>query len=170
MGSVYGVKPYPSAPAPRRASQAWPVSCRREKSLLSGFRTTPRGRARLSPARRLVNLPTTAPQPGLSPGVRPARRGPGKAHAAGQFRDDPLDAPRHVRRRGQAGKVGTKEFRRKLRALRGLCQHIVELRRGDHSGVRLQLERERREREREKNEEEAGAHFERGAKISLAGE
>ena len=30
----------------------------------------------------------------------------------------------------------TEEFRRKLRALRGLCQDIVELRRGDHSGAR----------------------------------
>ena len=49
---------------------------------------------------------------------------------------------------GWNGEV-TEEFRRKLRALRGLCQDIVELRRGDHSGARLTLERERLERERE---------------------
>lgn len=57
--------------------------------------------------------------------------------------------------------VATEEFRRKQRALRGLCQDIVELRRGDHSGTRLQMERERLEREREKNEEEVIAHFQR---------
>ena len=34
-------------------------------------------------------------------------------------------------------------FRRKLRVLRGLCRDIVQLRRGDHSGARLQLEQER---------------------------
>jgi hypothetical protein len=64
---------------------------------------------------------------------------------------------------GWNGEV-TEEFRRKLRALRGLCQDIVELRRGDHSGARLQMERERLEREREKTEEEEVAHFERWAK------
>ena len=53
----------------------------------------------------------------------------------------------------------TEEFRRQLRALRGLCQDIVELRRGDHSGARLSLEQERLEREREKTEEEVLEHF-----------
>ena len=53
----------------------------------------------------------------------------------------------------------TEEFRRKLRALRGLCQDIVELRRGDHSGSRLKMEQERLERVREKTEEEVIAHF-----------
>jgi hypothetical protein len=64
---------------------------------------------------------------------------------------------------GWNGEV-TDEFRRKLRALRGLCQDIVELRRGDHSGARLQMERERLEREREKTEAEVVAQFERWAK------
>lgn len=63
---------------------------------------------------------------------------------------------------GWDGEV-TEEFRRKLRTLRGLCQDIVELRRGDHSGARLGLERERLEREREKTEEEVLAQFERWA-------
>jgi len=58
----------------------------------------------------------------------------------------------------------TDEFRRKLRALRGLCQDIVELRRGDHSGARLKMEQERLEREREKTEEEIIAHFQRWLK------
>ncbi len=58
----------------------------------------------------------------------------------------------------------TEEFRRTLRVLRGLCQDIVELRRGDHSGARLQLERERREQAREKTEQEVGAQFERWAR------
>jgi hypothetical protein len=57
----------------------------------------------------------------------------------------------------------TVEFGRKLRALRGLCQDIVELRRGDHSGARLTMERDRLEREREKTEEEVVAHFKRWA-------
>ncbi|MBI5386970.1 MAG: hypothetical protein HZA90_20040 [Verrucomicrobia bacterium] len=64
---------------------------------------------------------------------------------------------------GWNGEV-TEEFRRKLRALRGLCQDIVELRRGDHSGARLQMERERLEGAREKTEEEVLAHFERWAR------
>jgi hypothetical protein len=34
----------------------------------------------------------------------------------------------------------TEDFCRKLRALLGLCQDIVELRQGDHSGARLKLE------------------------------
>jgi hypothetical protein len=59
---------------------------------------------------------------------------------------------------GWDGEV-TEEFRRKLRVLRGLCQDIVELRRGDHSGTRLNLEQERLEREREKTEEESGGAF-----------
>jgi hypothetical protein len=58
----------------------------------------------------------------------------------------------------------TEPFRKKLRALRGLCQDIVELRRGDHSGARLKMEQERLEREREKTEEEVIAHFQRWAK------
>ena len=64
---------------------------------------------------------------------------------------------------GWNGEV-TDEFRRKLRALRGLCQDIVELRRGDHSGARLKMEQERLEREREKTEEEVIAHFHRWLK------
>jgi hypothetical protein len=64
---------------------------------------------------------------------------------------------------GWTGEV-TDEFRKKLRALRGLCQDIVELRRGDHSGARLQLEQDRLEREREKTEEEVVAHFQRWLK------
>jgi hypothetical protein len=64
---------------------------------------------------------------------------------------------------GWNGEV-TEEFRRKLRALRGLCQDIVELRRGDHSGARLKMEQERLEREREKTEDEVVAHFQRWLK------
>lgn len=37
---------------------------------------------------------------------------------------------------------------RQLRFLRGLCQDIVELRRGDHSAARLKIEQERHTRER----------------------
>ncbi len=59
---------------------------------------------------------------------------------------------------GWNGEV-TDEFRKKFRALRGLCQDIVELRRGDHSGARLKMEQERLEREREKTEAEVVAHF-----------
>jgi hypothetical protein len=58
----------------------------------------------------------------------------------------------------------TEDFRKKLRALRGLCQDIVELRRGDHSGARLKMEQERLEREREKTEEEVVEHFQRWIK------
>jgi hypothetical protein len=61
---------------------------------------------------------------------------------------------------GWNGEV-TEEFRKKLRALRGLGQDIVELRRGDHSGAWLKMEQERLEREREKTEEEVMAHFQR---------
>jgi hypothetical protein len=57
----------------------------------------------------------------------------------------------------------TEEFRRKLRALRGLCQDVVELRRGDHSGARLNMERERLDRETEKTEAEVLEHFKRWA-------
>jgi hypothetical protein len=64
---------------------------------------------------------------------------------------------------GWNGEV-TDEFRRRLRALRGLCQDIVELRRGDHSGARLQMEQERLEREREKTEVEVVEHFQRWLK------
>ena len=66
---------------------------------------------------------------------------------------------------GWNGEV-TEELRRKLRALRGLCQDIVELRRGDHSGARLKMEQESLEREREKSEEEVIAHFQRWIKNS----
>jgi len=55
-------------------------------------------------------------------------------------------------------------FRRKLRVLRGLCQDIVELRRGDHSGARLAMEQERLGREQEKTETEVVEHFERWLK------
>jgi hypothetical protein len=58
----------------------------------------------------------------------------------------------------------TDKFRHKLRAMRGLCQDIVELRRGDHSGARLKMEQERLEREREKTEEEVVAHFQQWVK------
>jgi hypothetical protein len=64
---------------------------------------------------------------------------------------------------GWNGEV-TEPFRKRLRALRGLCQDIVELRRGDHSGARLKMEQERLEREREKSEEEVIAHFQRWLK------
>ena len=57
----------------------------------------------------------------------------------------------------------TEEFRRTLRALRGLCQDIVELRRGDHSAARLKIEQERLERDRAKTEEELVEHFKRWA-------
>ena len=66
---------------------------------------------------------------------------------------------------GWNGEV-TEELRRKLRALRGLCQDIVELRRGDHSGARLKMEQERLEGEREKTEEEVVPHFQRWIKKS----
>jgi hypothetical protein len=58
----------------------------------------------------------------------------------------------------------TDEFRRTMRTLHGLCQDIVELGRGVHSGARLNLEQERLEREREKTEEEVVEHFKRWAK------
>jgi hypothetical protein len=64
---------------------------------------------------------------------------------------------------GWDGEV-TDEFRRTLRTLHGLCQDIVELGRGVHSGARLNLEQERLEREREKTEEEVVEHFKRWAK------
>ena len=57
----------------------------------------------------------------------------------------------------------TEDFRRKLRVLRGLCQDIVELRRGDHSGARLNMERERLERETEKTDREVVEQFKRWA-------
>ena len=63
---------------------------------------------------------------------------------------------------GWDGEV-TDEFRRTARALHGLCQDIVELGRGVHSGARLKLEQERLEREREKTEEEVLEHFKRWA-------
>ena len=57
----------------------------------------------------------------------------------------------------------SEDFTRDLRSLRALCQDIVELRRGDHSGARLNIEQERLEREREKTEEEVAEHFKRWA-------
>jgi hypothetical protein len=54
----------------------------------------------------------------------------------------------------------SEEFQQKLKVLRGMCQHIVELRRGDHSGARLQMERDRIEEKRELNDDEMVAHFE----------
>jgi len=62
---------------------------------------------------------------------------------------------------GWDGEV-TPEFRGKLRALHGLCQDIVELRRGDHSGARLQMEQDRLERGRVKSEEEVISLFSAG--------
>ncbi len=59
----------------------------------------------------------------------------------------------------------TDEFRAKLRALRELCQNIVNLRRGDHSGARLFLEQERLEREREKTGEELVEQFNEWARL-----
>jgi hypothetical protein len=64
---------------------------------------------------------------------------------------------------GWDGEV-TEELRKELRALHGVCQDVVELRRGDHSGARLQMEQERLGREREKTEEEVIAHFQRWLK------
>jgi hypothetical protein len=66
---------------------------------------------------------------------------------------------------GWNGEV-TEEFRRKLRALRGMCQDIMELRRSDHSGARVKIEQERLRRESEKSEEEIIAHFQRWLKNS----
>ncbi|MGA2247528.1 MAG: hypothetical protein ABSH48_21290 [Verrucomicrobiota bacterium] len=43
-------------------------------------------------------------------------------------------------------------FRRKLRVLSGLCRDIVELRRGDLSGARLQMQQDRLAREQKKIE------------------
>jgi hypothetical protein len=51
-----------------------------------------------------------------------------------------------------------------MRALRGLYQDIVELRRGDHSGSRLKMEQKRLNEAREKTDEEAIAHFQRWLK------
>ncbi len=58
------------------------------------------------------------------------------------------------------------ELRRKLRALRLLCQDIVELRRGDHSAVRLKLEQERLAEEKDWTAEELIEHFQRWARNS----
>lgn len=58
----------------------------------------------------------------------------------------------------------TDEFRAKLRALRELCQDIVNLRRGDHSGARLFMEQERLKGEQEKTEEELFEQFEEWAR------
>jgi hypothetical protein len=66
---------------------------------------------------------------------------------------------------GWNGEV-TDEFRKKLRALRGLCQDIVELSRGDHSGARLKMEQDRLDDSRAKTEGEVVAHFQRWLKNS----
>ena len=58
----------------------------------------------------------------------------------------------------------TDEFRRKLRSLGGLCQDIVELRRGDHSAARLRIEQERLARDRQQTEDEVVEHFKRWAR------
>ncbi len=60
-----------------------------------------------------------------------------------------LAAELHRSREG-AGNGDPREWRR----LRALCADVVELRRGDHSAARLQLEQVRRERERERSEAE----------------
>ena len=82
-------------------------------------------------------------------------------------RMDSLNARKMFQRRPGSrrsnGEV-TDEFRRKLRALRGLCQEIVELRRGDHSAARLKMEQDRLAREREKTEEDVITHFQRWLK------
>ncbi len=53
---------------------------------------------------------------------------------------------------------------RELRMLRQFCQDVVELRRGDHSAARLQMEQARLEAEQEETEEEVVAYFQRWAK------
>ena len=58
----------------------------------------------------------------------------------------------------------TDEFRRKLRSLRGLCQDIVELRRGNHSAARLKIEQERLARDRQQTEDEVVEYFKRWAR------
>jgi hypothetical protein len=58
----------------------------------------------------------------------------------------------------------TEEFRRRLRSLRGLCQDIVELRRGNHSAARLKIEQERLARDREQTEDELVGHFQHWAR------
>jgi hypothetical protein len=58
------------------------------------------------------------------------------------------------------GKV-TEGFSAKLKAMRSLCQDIVELRRGDQNDARLSMEQERLNRDKEVTEEEAVTHFER---------
>lgn len=51
-----------------------------------------------------------------------------------------------------------------VRALRALCADIVELRRGDHSAVRLKIEEERLELERSKDEARMQERFEQWVK------
>lgn len=53
------------------------------------------------------------------------------------------------------------EFHRQMRALRGFCQDVVELRRGDHSAARLRFEHERLDRARTRTAEELVRQFER---------
>jgi len=58
----------------------------------------------------------------------------------------------------------TEEFRQKLKILRSMCRDIAELRRADHSGLRLQNEQDRLEAAREKTEDEVVARFEEWTK------
>jgi hypothetical protein len=48
--------------------------------------------------------------------------------------------------------VGTREFRRLLRSMRGFCRDVVELRRGDHNAAYLKIEQERLVRDLAKEE------------------
>ena len=57
----------------------------------------------------------------------------------------------------------TEEARRTLRSLRGVCQDVVELRRGDLSAARLKIEQERLTRERDQTEAEVVEFFQRWA-------
>lgn len=55
-------------------------------------------------------------------------------------------------------------LRRKLRVLHGMCRDVADLRRGEHSGARLQMEKEHLERGRDKTEEEVIARFQQWAR------
>lgn len=57
----------------------------------------------------------------------------------------------------------SKERRRELNLLRTFCHDIVELRRGEHNGLRVSLEQERLKRQQEKSESEVLEEFERWA-------
>lgn len=64
---------------------------------------------------------------------------------------------------GWDGEV-TDDFRRKLRAMRTMSQDIVELRRGDHSAARLQIEQDRLKEAQDWSEAELVEAFERWAR------